>query len=215
MRLLNGIPPLMIIFIIFGGIFGGKFTPTEAAVIAAIYSLFLGLVIYKSIKIKDLSSIFFKTAVMTSAVLMLIASSNCFSWILATQQIPVKVKDFLLSSDLNNIQILFAMLLIYLITGLFIDLTPAMIILVPVFLPVVIALGIDPIHFGIITIMALAIGLYTPPVGVCLAVGVAISKEPVEKITKRLIPFLVVMVLVLSLVTIFPRISLFLPQFLK
>lgn len=211
----QGVPALIVIIIIFGGIFGGVFTPTEASVVAATYSLFMGIVILRTIKIKDLPSIFCKTAIMTSLVGTLIGTSNIFSWILASQQVPLTIRNYILSTNLTNIQTLLVIALIYLIIGCFIDLTPAMIILVPIFLPTILSMGIDPIHFGIITIMALAIGLYTPPVGVCLAVGLAISKEPIERVTKRLIPFFVVMVLILVLVIIFPKLTLFMVQFVK
>jgi tripartite ATP-independent transporter DctM subunit len=212
--ILAGLPPLTIIVIIFGGIIGGVFTPTEAAVAAAIYAIFLALCVYRTLSFRDLAPIFVRTAALTSLVALLIAASNVFSWLLAAQQVPAVLRDALLSFTTNDTVILLVIAIIYLIVGMVIDLTPAMLLLVPIFLPLVQALGIDLTHFGIITVMALAIGLYTPPVGTCLAVGLAIHRVPLPQITQALIPFFLMMVSVLALVIVFPGISLYLVELL-
>ncbi len=207
---LSGIAPLMVIVIIFGGIFGGVFTPTEAAVVAASYCLFISVVVYKKLKIRDLGRLFAKTGVMSSIVALLIAASNIFSWILATRQVPVRIQAMIFSITDDPLFILLIIALIYLIIGCFIDLTPAMIILVPILLPLVKSAGISVIHFGMVTVMALAIGLYTPPVGVCLGVALSICDTPILKVIKALIPFFLVMVLTLLTVILFPQLALFL-----
>jgi C4-dicarboxylate transporter DctM subunit len=206
----EGLPPLTVIVIIFGGIIGGIFTPTEAAVIAAIYSLVLSLVFYRTLSLRDLPDIFVETATISSLAALLIAASNVFSWLLTTQQVPVLLSEHLLSLTDNPFVVLLLITAIYLVIGTVIDLTPAMIILVPIFLPLVQTLGVDVIHFGIITVMALAIGLYTPPVGTCLAVGLAIGNVSIVQITRALAPFFVVMLLVLLLIVAFPVIPLYL-----
>lgn len=206
----EGLPPLTVIVIIFGGIIGGVFTPTEAAVIAAIYSLVLSLFIYRTLSMRDLPEIFVETATISSLAALLIAASNVFSWLLTTQQVPVLLSETLLSFTDNPLVILLIIMAIYLAIGTVIDLTPAMIILVPIFLPLVQTLGVDVIHFGVITVMALAIGLYTPPVGTCLAVGLAISNVSIVQITRALLPFFVVMVLVLLLIISVPEVSMYL-----
>lgn len=209
-QILAGLPPLTVIVIIFGGIIGGIFTPTEAAVVAAIYAIFLTLVIYRTLRVRDLATVFVQTAALSSLVALLIAASNVFSWLLAAQQIPAALRDLLLSLTTNETIILLIIAFIYLIVGMVIDLTPAMLLLVPIFLPLVMSLGIDLIHFGIVTVMALAIGLYTPPVGTCLAVGLAIHRVPLPQITRAVLPFFVVMVSVLVVVIAVPEIPLYL-----
>ena len=161
----------------------------------------------------SLYPIFVKTGAITAIVTLLIASSNIFSWILATQQVPVLLRDFMVSVTDSRSLILLMMIACYLVMGCFLDLTPAMIILVPIFLPLVNQLQINLIHFGLITCMSLGIGLYTPPVGACLAVGLAISKEPLIKVSIAVIPFLLTMLVVLLLITFFPGITLFLLSF--
>lgn len=208
--ILKGFPVLFTIIIIFGGIFFGVFTPTEAAAAAAVYALILALFVYHTVTFKDLIRIFEKSGTMAAVVALLIASSNIFSWILATQQVPAILRDTMLAITTNKYLILAMILVIYLIAGCIMDLTPAMIILVPIFLPLINQLGISLLHFGIITVVALAIGLYTPPVGTALAVGLAIGKVPVGRVTKALVPFFLAMVAILALVTYVPQVSLYL-----
>ncbi|HHY48008.1 MAG TPA: TRAP transporter large permease [Firmicutes bacterium] len=208
--ILRGFPVLFTIIIIFGGIFLGVFTPTEAAAAAAVYALILALFVYHTVTFKDLIRIFEKSGTMAAVVALLIASSNIFSWILATQQVPAILRDTMLAITTNKYLILAMILVIYLIAGCIMDLTPAMIILVPIFLPLINQLGISLLHFGIITVVALAIGLYTPPVGTALAVGLAIGKVPVGRVTKALVPFFLAMVAILALVTYVPQVSLYL-----
>lgn len=212
---LTGLPALATIGIIFGGIFLGVFTPTEAAIVAAVYTIALSCVFYHSLNLKDLLRIFADTGATTSIVLLLIGCSNIFSWILATQQIPILLRDYMIGITNDKDMILLMIIGIYLIIGCFIDITPAMVILIPIFLPLLNQLNIDLVHFGIVTVIALGLGLYTPPVGACLAVGVAISNEPVSKITIQMIPFFFIMVAVLLLVTYIPSISLFLVSFVR
>lgn len=207
-QIVKGLPPLAVVVVIFGGIIAGIMTPTEAAVVAAIYAILLCIFAYKTLSWKSLIPIFIQTASFSSMVVLLIAASNAFSWLLTTQQVPLQLKTIMLAVTDNPTIILLIISGIYLLVGMVIDLTPAMLLLVPVFLPLVKSLEVDLLHFGIITVMALAIGLYTPPVGTCLAVGLAIQKVPILEITRELVPFFLVMILVLLLIIVFPSFSL-------
>jgi tripartite ATP-independent transporter DctM subunit len=212
-KLLDAIPSLLLIVIVIGGIIAGIFTATEASAVAVLYSMVLSVFIYREIKIKDLPAILLKTVETTAIVMLLIGTSKAMSWILSYENIPQNISATLVSLTESKIVILLIINFILLIVGTFMDMTPAILIFTPIFLPVAINLGIDPIHFGIIMVLNLCIGLCTPPVGSVLFVGCGIAKTSLTEMIKPLLPLYVAMIIALLLVTYFPFLSLALPKF--
>ncbi len=202
---------LLLLVIVVGGIIAGIFTATEASAIAVLYAAILALV-YGDISTKDFPSILLASAKTTSVVLFLICTSIAMSWLFSFESIPTLMSGFLLDKFSNPIVIFLIINIILLIVGTFMDMTPAILIFTPIFLPVVTALGMHPVHFGIIMVLNLSIGLCTPPVGTILFVGSGIAGVSVTKVIKPLLPFLAIMVIVLLLVSFIPEISMFLPQ---
>ncbi len=209
-RLLEAIPSLLLIIIVIGGIIGGVFTATEAAAVAVLYALVLGFV-YREIGWGDLPKIFVDSAATTGIVMLLIGTSIGMSWIMAFENIPQNVTAALIGLTDNKILILLIINLILLAVGTFMDMTPAVLIFTPIFLPVAIELGIDPIHFGIIMVLNLCIGLCTPPVGSVLFVGVGVAQTTIARVIRPLLPLFIAMLVALFLVTYIPAISLWLP----
>ncbi len=207
----NAFPSLLLLFIIIGGIVGGIFTATEAAAVAVLYALILAL-LYGEISIKDLPQILLSSSRTTSIVMFVIGASIAMSWVLSFLEIPQNLSEFLLGLTQNKILILLIINMILLIVGTFMDITPAVLIFTPIFLPVVTQLGMDPVHFGIIMVLNLCIGLCTPPVGTVLFVGSSVAKVPVTKVIKPLIPLLIAMIITLILITYIPQLSLWLPN---
>jgi len=203
---------LLLVIIVLGGIIGGIFTATEASAVAVFYAFLLTVVLYKEVKWKDLPEIMLECGITTAVVMLLIGTSVAMSWVLAYENIPQTISAFLISLTGNKVVIFLIINLILLIVGTFMDMTPAVLIFTPIFLPVVMELGMHPIHFGIMMIFNLCIGLCTPPVGTCLFVGCAIAKTTISKVTRPLLPFFVAMILVLFLITYLPQISLIVPQ---
>lgn len=210
----RAIPSLLLLVIVIGGIVFGFLTATEASAIAVVYTFILSVVIYKEVKIKELKQLFLDTAVTTAIVLFLVATSVAMSWMLSFENIPQQVSAALLSLSDNKIIILLLINLILLIVGVFMDITPAILIFTPIFLPVVVAQGVNPVHFGIVMVMNLCVGLCTPPVGTLLFVGSTISGLPLSKIIKRILPFYLAMFIALLLVTYWEDLSLWLPRLL-
>lgn len=197
--------------IVIGGIVGGLFTATEASAIAVLYSVVLGFV-YKEIKFNDIPKILLDSAKTSAVVMLLIAASMGMSWIMSYENIPQNLSDFLLNISDNKIIILFIINILLLFVGIFMDITPAVLIFTPIFLPVVKTLGIDPIQFGIMMVLNLCIGLCTPPVGSVLFVGIGIAKTSIEKVIRPLLPMFFAMILALILITFIPQITLWLPR---
>ena len=212
--LLESLPCLLLIVIVIGGIIFGVFTATEGSVVAVVYSLCLSLFLYKSIQFKDLYRIFKESAEMTGIIVFLIGVSSIMSWVMAFTGIPQMVSDALLSLTTNKYIILFLINIILLIVGTFLDMTPAILIFTPIFLPVCLALGMNIVHFGIMMIYNLAIGTITPPVGTTLFVGVKVGGVTIESVFKLLLLFFAGIIAVLFLVTYIPELSLFLPSLL-
>ena len=204
-------PSLFLLLIVIGGIVAGFFTATEASAIAVLYTFLLGM-IYKEIQLKDLPKILLESSKTSAIVMLLIAASMSMSWILSYENIPQNLSDLLLSISDNEIIILLIINLLLLFVGIFMDMTPAVLIFTPIFLPVVKSLGIDPIQFGIIMVLNLCIGLCTPPVGSVLFVGIGIAKTSIEKVIKPLLPLFAAMVVALILITFFPQLTLWLPN---
>ena len=205
---------LLLIVIVIGGIVAGFFTATEAAAIAVLYSLFLAVVVYREVKIKDLPEILIQTVITNAVVMLLIGTSMALSWILAYENIPQTISAALIGMTGNKITILLIINIILLFVGTFMDATPAVLIFTPIFLPVVLELGIDPLHFGILMILNLCIGICTPPVGAVLFVGCSVADTKITHIIKWLLPFFAAMIVSLMLVTYIPEITLWLPRLL-
>ncbi|MDD3655958.1 MAG: TRAP transporter large permease [Atribacterota bacterium] len=205
---------LFLVIVIVVGILGGIFTATEASVFGAMYAFIISFFVYKEIKIRDMPEIILKTVYTTAVVMFLIATSTAFAYILALEQIPKLVADLLLSITNNKYIILFIINIVLLIVGTFMDMSPAILIFTPIFLPIVTNLGLSPIHFGIIMLVNLCIGLCTPPVGTVLFVGLGIADIKMNDIIKPLLLFLIPMFLMLMLVTYFEPITMFVPNLL-
>jgi len=208
---ITALPSLFMLVVVIGGIVTGVFTATEASAIAVLYSLVLGFV-YKEINFPKLPQILLDSSATTAIVMLLIAASMSMSWALSYENIPQDISSGLLNISDNKIIILLIINLLLLFVGIFMDMTPAVLIFTPIFLPVVTKLGLDPVHFGMIMVLNLCIGLCTPPVGSVLFVGVGIAKTTIEKVIRPLMPLFLAMLLALFLVTYFPQLSLWLPS---
>lgn len=208
---IDAVPSLFMLVVVIGGIVTGIFTATEASAIAVLYSFVLGM-IYREITLPKMPKILLDSAGTTAIVMLLIGASMSMSWALSYENIPQEISTGLLALSDNPIVILLIINLLLLFVGIFMDMTPAVLIFTPIFLPVVTALGLDPVHFGIIMVLNLCIGLCTPPVGSVLFVGVGIAKTSIEKVVKPLLPLFIAMILALFLVTYFPELSLWLPR---
>lgn len=170
------------VVIIMGGILGGLFTATEASVVAVVYAVLVGKFVYKKLKFSELPEILFRSAMVTCAVMFCVASTSILGWILTREQIPQLISSTILSITDSKIAILMLVNVILLFLGMILDTTPAIILIVPILLPIPTKMGVDPIHFGLITVANLAIGMSTPPVGITLFVSSGISGEsPLEK----------------------------------
>jgi tripartite ATP-independent transporter DctM subunit len=210
-KFLDALPSLFLLVIVIGGIIAGIFTATEASAVAVLYTLILAF-IYRELRWRDLPDILIRTVGTTSIVLLLVGTSMALSWVMSFENIPQNVSEGLLSVSENPIIILLLINMILLVVGIFMDMTPAVLIFTPIFLPVVTSqLGIDPIHFGIIMIMNLTVGLCTPPVGSLLFIGCSVADVRIGDIIKPLLRIFVAMILVLMLVTFLPSLSLWLP----
>lgn len=207
----RALPSLLLLVIVIGGIVAGIFTATEAAAIAVIYTLILAF-FYREISFGDLPNIIMESIQTTSIVMLLIATSITMSWVMSYGNIPQSISAALLSLSDNPIIILLMINLILLFVGMFMDITPAVLIFTPIFLPVVVEMGVDPIHFGIIMIVNLCIGICTPPVGSLLFVGVSVANTTIEKVIKPLLPLYIAMLVVLLIITFWPDLSLWLPR---
>ncbi|WP_045825297.1 TRAP transporter large permease [Teredinibacter turnerae] len=210
-KTLDALPSLLLIVLVIGGIIGGFFTATEASVVAVLYALFLATVVYRQVTLADLPEIFTKAVETTAIVMLLIGTSTAMSWMLSYENIPQAISATLLALSDNPFVILLMINLILLAVGIFMDMTPAVLIFTPIFLPVAVQLGLSPLHFGIMMVLNLCIGLCTPPVGSVLFVGCSIAKTSIAKLVKPLIPLYAAMFIALLLVTFVPALSEWLP----
>jgi len=208
---IDAFPSLLLLIIVIGGIVAGIFTATEASAVAVLYCLILTF-IYGEIKFSDLSSIFLSSVGTTAIVMLLIGTSMSMSWIMAYENIPQSITEMLLSVSDSKIIIFLIINLILLFVGVFMDMTPAVLIFTPIFLPVVTELGMDPVHFGIMMVLNLCIGLCTPPVGSVLFVGVGIAGTTIQKVIKPLLPLFIAMLVALMVITYIPQLTLWLPS---
>ena len=206
----NALPSLALLLIVMGGITAGIFTATEAAAIAVLYSMILAFC-YRGITFGDLPFIFRDATSTTAVVLLLVGTSTSMSWMMAYANIPQIFAELLLSLAESKLVILLLMNIVFLLVGIFVDITPAVLLLTPIFLPVASALDVHPVHFGIVIVLNLCIGLCTPPVGTVLFVGVGVSKTTIAKVVRPLFPLYLAMLVTLLFITYFPQITLWLP----
>ena len=208
---IKAFPSLMLLFVVIGGIVAGIFTATEASAVAVLYTLLLGFY-YKEIKINNLPQILLDSCGTTAIVMLLIGASMSMSWVMSYENIPQDISNLLLSLSDNPIVILLIINLLLLFVGIFMDMTPAVLIFTPIFLPIISKLNMDPIQFGIVMVLNLCVGLCTPPVGSVLFVGVGVANTTIEKVIKPLLPLFFAMIVSLFLVTYFSELSLWLPR---
>ena len=211
-RLFDGIAGLMTIVIILGGIVSGVFTATEAGAAASVYAFILTVFIYKEIKLRDLPEIMWECCVTNAVVMMLIATSSIYSWILTYERLPQFLADNVFNVIDSRFQFLLILNIFLLIVGMLIDMTPALIMLVPILLPLAQKFGIDLIHLGLVVIVNLSFGLITPPVGTALFVGVKIAGISMDKVIPPMLPLLACMIAVLLFVTYFPEVFMWIPR---
>ena len=210
----KALPGLFMPFLVLGGIYGGIFTPTEAAAVAVFYSLFVGLFIYKDLKFRDIPKVFARSAVMMAMILFIITNAMLFAFILTTEGIPGAIASFIIGHAVTPwVFLLFVNVLLYFV-GDFMEPSAAILILAPLFLPIVLKLGIDPIHFGVIMTVNMEIGMITPPVGLNLFVASGISGLSLWDVFKGAAPFMVIMLFALMVITYVPVISLWFPKLL-
>lgn len=206
---------LLMPIIILGGIYGGIFTPTEAAGVAVGYAFIVGVLIYKEIKVKELTKIFTQSAVTTATIMFIISSAGLFGWIMTRANVPQMVAQFFISISENPIIFLLLVNLFLIIVGMFMETNASIIILAPLLLPVATQLGIDPVHFGIIMIVNLAIGMCTPPLGVNLFISSQIAKIRLDQISRGMLPYYGVLLVTLMLLTFIPALSIGLVNLFK
>ena len=210
----DAIPSLFLIVIIIGGILSGYFTPTEASGVAVAYAFFLSVVLYKSIKLKDIPGILMETGLMTTIVMLIIGASSVLSFVMSITGLPEAISHMVLGISNNKYVILLILNIFLLIVGTFMDMAPALLIFTPIFLPIVTALGMTPVQFGVMIVMNLSVGTITPPVGNVLFIGCSVAKLEVEDVLKRLLPFFAAIFAALLFITYVPAFSLWLPSIL-
>jgi len=208
----DALPSLFLVALVMGGIILGWFTPTEASAIAVVYTFVLSVLVYRQVKWSELPRLFTDSAETTAIVLVLVGASMGMSWVMASANIPQSVSAGLLALTQDKMLLLLIITVILLVVGTFMDMTPAVLIFTPIFLPVVKQFGMDPIHFGLVMIFNLCIGLCTPPVGSVLFVGCGVAQTTIAKVVRPLLPFFIAMLVVLLAVTYIPAISLWLPK---
>ncbi|MDR1731629.1 MAG: TRAP transporter large permease [Synergistaceae bacterium] len=210
----GGIWAIFMIVIIFAGILSGWFSPTEASVVACVYALFVGLVIYRDLHIKDVPRVLKESAIMSASIITLVAFANVFGWILASEQIPQLIAKTMLSLTRNKVLIILIINIFLLFVGMFMETIAALMTLFPTLLAVLTQVGVDPIQSAMICVLNLVIGLITPPVGVCLFVASSIGKISISKIVGANMPYLIVCLIVLLMVSYIPALSTWLPTLL-
>lgn len=194
--------------IILGGIYGGIFTPTEASVVAVVYGFIIGVFVYKELSLKVMRKILVEASITSSVILLIISTASIFGMLLTREQVPQSVANLFLTSDMSPILIILLINLFLLLVGTFMETIASIIILTPILLPVVMSIGMDPIHFGIIMIVNLSIGLITPPVGMCLFVAAQVGETKYEQVIKAIWPFLLMMIINVLIITFIPVLSL-------
>jgi len=205
---------LLMPVIILGGIYGGIFTPTEAAAVAVVYGVAVGFFIYRELKLKDIPDILYKSAIGTAVIMFLIGGANLFGWFLVREMIPQRIASTMLTITDSPAIIILMINILLLIMGTFINTTAAIVLVTPILMPVLLQVGIDPLFMGVIMVVNLAVGMITPPVGLCLFVACNIAGISLDDLTKAILPFLLVLIACIFLVSYVPAISMFLPRLL-
>jgi tripartite ATP-independent transporter DctM subunit len=209
---LDALASLMLVFIVLGGILGGVFSATEASAVSVAYALVWGMGVYREITVRHLPAILLKAAKTTSVVMLLVGTSQAVSWALSYERVPQTVSGSLLALSQDWVVLLLIINVLLLIVGMFMDMTPAVLVFTPILLPAVLALGIDPVHFGILMIANLCIGLCTPPVGTCLFLGCSVGNTTIARVVPHAIPFFIAMAIAMLAITYVPGLSLWLPR---
>ncbi len=212
---IEGILALLMPVIILGGILSGVFTATEAAAFAVLYALILGLFVTRELKPRDIFKVFRGASVISGGILMIIACAALFGWILAGESVPEKVGTLIISLTNNKYLILLLVNLFLIFLGMFMETLASVVLTLPILLPLMLKIGVDPVHFGIIMAVNLTVGLITPPLGVCAFVAASIAKLPFEKVVRSLMPYIIVTAIVLFIIVYFPKVVMFLPNLIK
>jgi C4-dicarboxylate transporter DctM subunit len=211
----EAIAALILPVIILGGIMSGVFTATEAAAIAVFFAFIFGFFLFKTLKAKDIPRILVNCGVTTSIIMLIIGTANVTLWFLATQQVPQKVSEFFLSISHNPNVLMFIVNILLLITGCFMETGAAIILFAPILAPILTGAGFHPLHVGFIFVFNLVIGMITPPLGICLFVGCTIARISVERLSKAIWPFILLLIAVLLIFSYFPSISMIVPKIFK
>jgi tripartite ATP-independent transporter DctM subunit len=211
---LHALIPLSMPVLLVGGILGGVFTPTEAGAVAALYAALVGLLLFRTLTWKDIWESLVSAALGTCVVMLIVIASSPFGWVLSVNQVPQAIAAFFTSTTTSPLLFLLLVNVALLIAGMFMETTANILILGPIFFPAAVALGIDPVHFSIVFIVNLVIGLITPPVGLCLFSTAAVAELPLGRLVARVGPYLAVELAVLALITLFPSIVLVIPKWL-
>jgi C4-dicarboxylate transporter DctM subunit len=207
-----GIPPLLAPGILLGGIYTGFFTPTEAAAVAVLYALILGMVFYREMKPRDLPRLLLRVVENTAMIMFIVTTASVFGWILAREQIPQTIAATFLAITRNPVLMLLILNVLFLVLGMFMETLAVMLIFFPIVVPIVQTVGIDPVHFGVVVVLNLMIGLLTPPFGMLLFLMSGLTKLPMAVILRELVPYIGILVACLLLITLIPQIVLFLPN---
>lgn len=210
----DGILPMLMIVIVLGGIYGGIFTPTEAAAVAVVYGFCLSFFIYKELDLSNLKKALLQTASLSGVVLIVLGTAAMISFVMTFERIPHQIAEVITQYASNWIVFVLFVNIVFLILGMVMDALPAIIILLPIIVPVAVSFGMEPVHLGILVEANVGLGMITPPVGICLYVACGISKIPLEKSIKMLLPFLLVLALTTLIISYVPSITLFLPRLL-
>jgi tripartite ATP-independent transporter DctM subunit len=208
----KAVPALLLPVIILGGMRGGMFTPTEASVVAVVYALLVGKYVYRTLQWKMVPVLLSRTAILTSSVLIIVAASNAFAWVLTTENVPQAISEWIAQLGLGPIALLLLVNVFLLVFGIFIEPLPGVMVLVPILAPVAHAAGIDPIHFAMIVIYNLTLGMITPPVGGLLFVTSAVTRVTLPVLSRELRPFMLAHLAVLMVITLVPALSTWLPR---
>jgi C4-dicarboxylate transporter DctM subunit len=210
----DGIPPMFTVAIVLGGIYGGIFTPTEAAAVAVVYGFCLSFFVYKELKSEDLKKALLQTASLSGVVLIMLGTASMVSFVMTFERIPHQIAAAITHYAPNWIVFVLFINVLFLILGMVMDALPAIIVLMPIIVPVAASLGMDPLHLGILVEANVGLGMITPPVGICLYVACGISGITIEKSLRALMPFMLVMLIALLIVSYVPQVTLFLPRLL-
>jgi tripartite ATP-independent transporter DctM subunit len=208
----RALPALVLPALILGGIMSGAFTPTEASVVAVFYALFAGRVLYRTLEWRMLPALLARSALMTASVLIIVGMSAAFAWVITVSRVPQDLTSWIVGMQLSPLAFLFAVNVLLLLFGIFIEPLPGIVVLVPILAPIAHALGIDDLQFGIVVIVNLTMGMITPPVGGLLFVTSIVARVPLARLVRELWPFLWAEIAVLVLLSLFPVLSAGLPN---